>query len=254
MDLELHNKVVFVSGSSRGIGLAIAKNFLQEGAKVVITGRSVSSLQEAIGSLEKSSEDILAVQGDMTEMNDIQEALEKTIMKFGRLDVVVANVGNGQAASVWALHEEDWQSMLTANLLGSMRLARQALPYLIQYQGNLIFISSIAGCEAIHAPMTYSVAKAALQSAMKNLARLVGPQGVRVNALAPGNILFPGGTWERKLAERRSFFEQYIHVEVPLQRFGTPEEIAHAVVFLASTRASFITGATLVVDGGQTRS
>jgi 3-oxoacyl-[acyl-carrier protein] reductase len=89
---------------------------------------------------------------------------------------------------------------------------------------------------------------------MKSLSRLVGPQGVRVNAVAPGNVLFPGGTWERRLAERREFFEQYIQSEVPLQRFGRPEEIADAVVFLASERASFITGACLVMDGGQTRS
>jgi 3-oxoacyl-[acyl-carrier protein] reductase len=100
----------------------------------------------------------------------------------------------------------------------------------------------------------YSAAKAALLSAMKSLSRLVGPQGIRVNAVAPGNVLFPGGSWERKLLERREFFEQYISTEVPLQRFGQPQEIAEAVLFLTSDRASFITGACLVVDGGQTRS
>jgi 3-oxoacyl-[acyl-carrier protein] reductase len=89
---------------------------------------------------------------------------------------------------------------------------------------------------------------------MKSLSRLAGRDGVRINAVAPGNVLFPGGSWERKLAERREFFEQYVRTEVPLQRFGRAEEIADAVVFLASERASFVTGACLVVDGGQTRS
>jgi len=139
--------------------------------------------------------------------------------------------------------------------LGSMALASTVLPHLIaRGAGSLTFTSSIVGCEAINAPITYSATKAAVQGAMKSLSRLVGPQGVRVNAVAPGNVLFPGGSWERKLAERREFFEQYIQSEVPLQRFGRPEEIANAVVFLASERASFITGACLVVDGGQTRS
>ena len=117
-----------------------------------------------------------------------------------------------------------------------------------------MFISSIAGWEALKAPLTYSVAKAAVLSAMKNLSHLVAEKGIRVNAVVPGNILFPGGTWAKKLAKKTRFFENYIFTEVPLQRFGRPDEIADAVVFLSSERASFITGACLVVDGGQTRS
>jgi len=168
---------------------------------------------------------------------------------------VVANVGSGTAPSGWDLSPDDWQAALTANLLGSMALARKAMSRLIaRGGGNITFVSSIAGVEAINAPIGYSAAKAAVLSAMKSLSRLVGPQGVRVNAVAPGNVLFPGGSWERKLMEREDFFKEYIRTEVPLQRFGRPEEIADAVVFLASERASFITGACLVVDGGQTRS
>lgn len=164
-------------------------------------------------------------------------------------------MGSGTARGGWDLNLDDWQSALKINLLGSMALANAVLPHLIaRGHGSLTFISSIAGCEAINAPVTYSTAKAALQSAMKSLSHLVGPHGVRVNSVAPGNVLFPGGTWERKLAEKRKFFQQYIRSEVPLQRLGLPEEIADAVVFLASNRASFITGACLVVDGGQTRS
>lgn len=149
---------------------------------------------------------------------------------------------------------DDWQSTLNMNLLGGMALASAALPYLVPQGGSLTFMSSIVGCEAVSAPVTYSAAKAATLSAMKSLSRLVAAHGVRVNAVAPGNVLFPGGSWERKLAERREFFDQYVQAEVPMQRFGRAEEIADSVVFLASERASFITGACLVVDGGQTRS
>lgn len=257
MDLGLHDKVAFIAGSSRGIGLAIARAFLREGAQVVITGRNAESLEEATGLLveESESQHVLAVRGDMTDPADIERALDDTISAFGNLDTVVANVGSGTARGGWKLTLDDWQSVLNTNLLGSMALASAALQHLVaQGEGTLTFTSSIVGCEAINAPITYSAAKAALQNAMKSLSRLVGPQGVRVNAIAPGNILFPGGSWERKLEERPEFFEQYIQAEVPLQRFGRPEEIADAVVFLASERASFITGACLVVDGGQTRS
>lgn len=257
MDLGLHNKVAFIAGSSRGIGFAIARAFLREGAKVVITGRNAESLEEASALLtaEAGAQRVLSVQGDMTNPANVQHALNETESAFVGIDAVVANVGSGTARGGWDLNLDDWQSVLGINLLGSMILASEALPRLIAGGGgSLTFTSSIAGCEAINAPVTYSAAKAAVQSAMKSLSRLVGPHGVRVNAVAPGNVLFPGGSWERKLAERREFFEQYIQSEVPLQRFGRPEEIADAVVFLASERASFITGACLVVDGGQTRS
>ena len=257
MDLGLRDKVAFIAGSSRGIGLAIARAFLHEGAKVVIIGRNAASLEEAKSLLviEFEVERVLSIQGDMTDTADIRHALDETVSAFAGLDAVVANVGSGTARGGWDLTVDDWQSALNTNLLGSMALATAALPHLIACgSGTLTFISSIVGCETINAPVTYSAAKAAVQSAMKSLSRLVGPQGVRVNAVAPGNVLFPGGSWERKLAERREFFEQYIQSDVPLQRFGRPEEIADAVVFLASERASFITGACLVVDGGQTRS
>lgn len=257
MELGLRDKVAFIAGSSRGIGLAIASAFLREEAKVVITGRSAESLEEASALLaaDVDPQCVFSIRGDMTDPTDIRRALDETMSAFGGIDAVVANVGSGTSRGGWDLNLDDWQSALNINLLSGMALASAVLPHLIaRGDGSLTFISSIAGCEAINAPVTYSAAKAAVQSAMKSLSRLVGPHGVRVNAVAPGNILFPGGTWEGKQAERREYFEQYIKSEVPLQRFGRPEEIADAVIFLASERASFITGACLVVDGGQTRS
>ena len=256
MELGLRDKVAFVAGASRGIGLAIASAFLSEGARVVITGRDSGRLKEANSLLraKANAKRLISFQGDMTDPKDIQRAIDKTLSTFGRINHVVANVGSGAGREGWDLNREDWESSLNTNLIGSMILATNVLPHLAARGGSITFISSIAGCESMNAPVTYSAAKAALQSAMKNLSRRVGSQGVRVNAVAPGNILFPGGSWERLLAERKKFYEEYIKSEVPLQRFGRPEEIADAVVFLASERAQFITGACLVVDGGQTRS
>ena len=257
MDLELADRVAFIAGSSRGIGRAVARAFVSEGAKVVITGRDADSLLEAKSSLSEASgpDAVHAIRCDMTEPGEIRSALSETTATFGGIDAVVANVGSGTARGGWELDSEDWQSSLSVNLHGSMALASEAMPHLIGRDGATVtFISSIAGIEAIDAPLPYGAAKAAIQSAMKSLSRLAGAEGVRVNAVAPGNILFPGGTWEQKLADGREFFENYIETEVPLRRFGRPEDIADAVVFLASRRASFITGACLVVDGGQTRS
>jgi len=256
MDLGLTDKVAFIAGSSRGIGLAVARGFLREGAKVVVTGREAAPLDHAreLLAADAGAGRVRAVQGDMTSPEDIQRAFGAAIDAFGGLDAVIANVGSGTGPAGWDLSCHDWESALRVNLLGAMALATAAVPHLAPRRGSLTFIASITGREAMRAPVPYGAAKAALLSASKGLARLLGPQGVRVNAVAPGNILFPGGAWERKLAARREAFEQYIRDEVPLGRFGAPEEIADAVVFLASSRASFVTGACLVVDGGQTRS
>jgi 3-oxoacyl-[acyl-carrier protein] reductase len=123
-----------------------------------------------------------------------------------------------------------------------------------RHDGSIVLIGSIAGVESTAAPLPYSAAKAAVSMYAKNLSRLVGPEGVRVNCVAPGNILFPGGSWERHLEARGDEVRAYIDKEVPLKRFGTVEEIANCVAFLASPRSSFVTGACLVADGGQCHS
>ena len=255
MDLELADRAVFVAGSSRGIGFAVAEAFLDEGARVIISGRDRESLERAAGVLGKGRADrLFAVDSDLSDERGIDRALDAARAAFGKLDVVVANVGDGRATSGWEVERGEWQAVLERNLLGGMDLARLAMPDLIERRGSLVMISSIAGTEAIGAPIAYGAAKAALNSAVASLARSVGPLGVRVNAVVPGNVLFPGGSWQSKIEQRPDFWRDYIQREVPLGRFGRPREIAQAVLFLASEKASFITGAALVVDGGQTRS
>ena len=181
------------------------------------------------------------------------DALEQTWERFGRLDCVVANVGSGTGERGAQLARAEWDRLYSVNLWTSVVLAQAALRRLRENGGSIVLIASIAGLESLGAPIPYATAKAALIQYAAELSRVVAADGVRVNAVAPGNILFPGGSWERLTTSDPERWRSYLEREVPLARFGTPEEIADAVVFLASERSSFTTGACLVVDGGQTR-
>ena len=178
MDLELADRAVFVAGSSRGIGFAIAEAFVEEGAWVILSGRDRESLDRAAAALgEACSERLLAVEADLTDEGGIEHALAAARTRFGALDVIVANVGDGRATSGWEVAHGEWEAVLERNLLGSMDLARLAMPDLIERRGSLVMISSIAGTEAIGAPIAYGAAKAALNSAVVSLARAVSPLG-----------------------------------------------------------------------------
>jgi 3-oxoacyl-[acyl-carrier protein] reductase len=254
MDLRLRDQRVLVAGSSRGIGLAIARAFVDEGSRVVMTGRDTQALQTAAASMH-ASDRVLPVAGDLARAEGVAAVVQEASARWGGVDVLVANVGSGTARGGWALEDTDWDRAFAVNLHVTRRLAEAVLPAMIDRRaGSLVFIASIVGLESVNAPLTYSAAKAALVSYAKNLARDVARQGVRVNAVAPGNVLFDGGSWARKLAEDSEKVQRYIDAEVPAGRFGTPDEIADIVTFLASDRARFVTGACIVADGGQTRS
>jgi len=257
VNLSLQNRVALVGGSSRGIGKAIAAAFLREGCRVCITGRSEAPLSKALAEFEVEfgKESVISFCGDLTDSNVIEQALRRTHGLWRRLDVVVANFGSGSGKPGWQLENEEWQRLFRLNFWGSVSLAQAAIPLLAENQrGGLLFIASITGVEATPAPLPYSAAKAALINYSKNLAGQVAKLGIRVNCIAPGNVLFPGGTWERHLEEDKDKVMQMINSSVPLARFGTPEEIAGIAVFLCSDAATFITGACFKADGGQTRS
>lgn len=257
MDLELHDQVAFIAGSSRGIGKAIARRFLQEGARVVISGRDEEALAkcEQEFAAEFSAARIMQVRGDLTQTQPIREALAQVHERWGRLDVLVANIGSGRGTLGWQVDAAEWTDIFETNFHGAVRLATEALPQMLAAKrGSIVMISSIAGVESGPAPLPYNSAKSALIVYAKNLARQVAGAGVRVNTVAPGNIFFEGGSWAANLEARREAVLKHIADEVPMQRFGTPEEIADLVVFLCSPCASFITGACIVADGGQTRS
>jgi 3-oxoacyl-[acyl-carrier protein] reductase len=258
MDLRLQGKVAFVAGSSRGIGKAIAAALLDEGARVVLTGRAPQALELATAELatKENFERILPVLGDMGDAAQIAAAYQRTLSHFGRLDHLIANLGTGSGKPGWEQTEEEWTRLFEANFFASVRLTQAVLPMLLGNAegGSILYISSIVAVEATAAPLPYSAAKAALNIYAKNLARQLGPQQVRVNTIAPGNIFFEGGNWERHLKNRPEMVEAMLKAEVAQQRFGTPEEIASLACYLCSEAAGFATGSCYVMDGGQTRS
>jgi 3-oxoacyl-[acyl-carrier protein] reductase len=196
---------------------------------------------------------VLAIQGDLTDQQTIHEAFSTVTRIWGGLDILVANLGSGRGKPGWKQEEDEWQRLFNLNFFGSVRLAQAAIPYLQPRGGSILFIGSIVGVEATTAPLPYSAAKAALVNYSKNLSRVVAEHDIRVNCLAPGNVLFPGGSWERHLNDRREEVEYMISREVPQKRFATPEEIAEFAAYLVSPRAAFATGGCYIIDGGQTR-
>jgi 3-oxoacyl-[acyl-carrier protein] reductase len=257
VNLSLQDRVALVAGSSRGIGKAIAAALLREGCCVCITGRSEAPLSKTLAEFEAEFGNgcVISFCGDLTDPDMVGQALGRTHGRWHRLDVVVANLGSGSGKTGWQLKSEEWERLFRLNFWGSVNLAQAAIPLLAENQrGNLLFIASITGVEATPAPLPYSAAKAALINYSKNLAYQVAKLGIRVNCIAPGNVLFPGGTWESHLENDKDKVMQMISSSVPLARFGTPEEIADIAVFICSDAATFITGACIKADGGQTRS
>ncbi|TCL69967.1 3-oxoacyl-[acyl-carrier protein] reductase [Hydrogenispora ethanolica] len=250
----MHQKRVLVTGSSRGIGLAIAKEFLAEGARVVLTSRHQSDLDRLHRNLSQAyiGSELLALACDFTDSDSILGLKNKIVTSWSGLDILVVNVGSGESVAEPLPPAAHFKRVVRVNFDSAVDTVREFFPLLQTTRGNILFIASIAGLEAFGAPVDYAAAKSALIAFAKNLARKVGGMGVRVNCIAPGNIYFQGGSWAGKVKADPERVQTMLQMNVPLQRFGRPEEIAVAAVFLASERSSFTTGACLVIDGGQT--
>jgi len=252
MDLQLTNKRVLVTGSSFGIGKSIAEGFLREGSKVFLTGRNLSRLQETYDSFKNlyGEKNVFREVCDFSDEKNVQKLSADIERVWSSVDIVISNVGSGKSVKDPVPSKDNWNKVWSSNFESALYTARYFVPLLKKSSGNLLFISSIAGIEAFGAPVDYSTAKSAVIAFSKNLARQL--KTVRVNVIAPGNVLFDGGSWDHKIKLDRIKIDNLIERTVPLNRFASPSEISDAALFLTSDRAKFITGATLVVDGGQT--
>jgi len=253
VQIQLEGKSVLVTGSSKGIGRAIAEAFLAEGAHVAFNSRNADELNRVIAA--QIGGRAIAVIGDVSKTDQSQGVIEQVLAAFGKLDILVCNVGSGRSVPPGAETHEEWLRVFELNLWSATNMVEASRHELAKTRGAIICISSICGQELIPgAPLTYSAAKAALNSYVRGIARPLGQDGVRINAIAPGNILFEGSVWQRKINENSELVEQMLGHDVALAKLGTPQDVANLALWLASPLASFCTGSIFVADGGQVRS
>lgn len=248
MDLQLKNKIAFVTGSSKGIGRAIAEVLLKEGCNVILNGRNESVLKKTALELGIPKNYYI---GDVTNLKICQQLSKRISNEFGKLDILVCNVGSGRTRKIDTETDNELTEMFTKNFLSATNIIKSFQQNLSKSQGSIICISSIAGIENTGAPIAYSIAKSALNMYVRSTAKHLAKKKIRINAIAPGNIIFKNSVWDKKLKENRTKVQEMINQNVALKRFGKPDEIGDLVAFLSSVRASFITGSIIVIDGGQ---
>jgi 3-oxoacyl-[acyl-carrier protein] reductase len=256
MDLGLTGKIAIVTGSSRGLGLASARALAAEGCHVTLCARSKSGLDAAVRAIAETappSARLHAVQADVGTLAGVRRVIDATVETFGGLDILVNNVGSSQGSDLLETGDDTWQQALDQNLFPSIRASRLAVPHMQQRGGGVIIvIASIYGRES-GGRMAYNVVKAAEISLAKSLAQQLAPSNIRVTSVSPGSIAFEGGTWWKRQQENPVAMAEFVKREIPMGRFGRPEEVGDVVAFLASPRASWISGTSVVVDGCQSR-
>ncbi len=256
MDLGLTDHVAIVTGASRGIGRGIALRLADEGCHLAICARGEEALNETAQEIEDRGVECLALPLDMTDKNAPARLVDEAAERFGRIDILVGNVGGNRRGQFEELSDEDWDAIIDLNFKSHIRTSRAAIPHMRDAGGGSIcYITSIFGRELGGAGLsTYNSTKSALISLSKVMAQELTPEGIRVNSVAPGSIRFPGGSWDRRMKEQPEEMKSFIADNLPIGRFGRVGEVADTVAFLVSERASLITGACLNVDGGQSHS
>jgi len=249
--------VAIVTGGSRGLGLASATALAGEGCRVVVCARGETTLMEAAAGLREvagGDDRVLPVVADVSSAAGVDTVVRRAIEAFGRLDILVNNVGLAQGSTVVDTSDEVWQEAFNQTLFPAIRMSRLAVPQMRKHGGGaIVMIASIWGRES-GGRMTYNAVKAAEISLAKSMAQQLARDNIRVNSVAPGSILFPGGSWHRRQQADPAAMADFVLRELPFGRFGQADEVGRVVTFLASPMASWISGACVPVDGCQGRS
>ena len=244
--MRLKDKTAIITGGGSGIGLATARAFCKEGAKVILFGRRKEKLVSAANELGDS---VLIVQGDMTHNDDLDQLINKTLNNFKGIDILVNSAGLFNGAPLHEISDSQWDEMMDINIRSVFQLTRRVLPIMMaQKSGSIVHISSILGLIAVPQVAAYNVSKGALNQFSRSIAVEYGPYGIRSNSICPGLI---ETDMTADLMKDTSLMQEWSK-EYPIGRFGKPEDVASACLFLASEESSFITGTVLPVDGGFT--
>ncbi len=257
MDLEISGKVALVAASSQGLGKAVALGLAQEGAKVVISARNAERLESAKKDIQsKTGAEVLPIPADLTKPADIKNLVEKTIAQFGTVHILVNNAGGPPAGFFWDMADDSWQKAVELTLMSSVRLARAVLPFMRKQKwGRIINITSVSVKQPINDLLLSNSLRLSVVGWAKTLSSQLAAEGILINNVCPGwtrtdrvNELIQARAKNEDKSARE--VEQTIVSNIPMGRMGQPEELANLVVFLASERASYITGTTIQVDGG----
>ena len=244
--MRLKDKTAIITGGGTGIGLAIARAFYQEGAKIILFGRRREKLEKAI---EKLGDSAMIIQGDMTNNNDLDQLINETLHNFKKIDILVNNAGLFNGSPLHEISDSQWDEIMDINIRSVFQLTRRVLPVMLsQKYGNIIHISSILGLIAVPEVAAYNVSKGALNQFSRSIAVEYGSSGIRSNSICPGLI---ATDMTADLMKDTELMKEWSK-EYPIGRFGKPEDVANACLYLASDESSFVTGITLPVDGGFT--
>ena len=244
--MRLKDKTAIITGGGTGIGLATARAFYQEGAKIILFGRRKEKLEKAV---EKLGDSAIIVQGDMTNNNDIDQLINETLHNFKKIDILVNNAGLFNGAPLHEISDSQWDEIMDINIRSVFQLTRRVLPAMLsQKYGSIIHISSILGLIAVPQVAAYNVSKGALNQFSRSIAVEYGSSGIRSNSICPGLI---ATDMTADLMKDVDLMKEWSK-DYPIGRFGKPEDVANACLYLASDESSFVTGITLPVDGGFT--
>lgn len=247
--MRLKNKVAIITGGGSGIGRGIALEFGIQGAQVVICGRREKPLKETADEIHRKGGEAIYSVSDVSKQKDIEDLVDTTLMKFGQIDILVNNAGIYMPDDIMSTEEEEWDKVMNVDAKGVFLMSKAVLPQMLkQDKGKIINIASIAGLFGFEKSAAYCAAKGAVVNLTREMALDYSPKGINVNAIAPGVIEseMTKGSLENETA-KKSFLEK-----IPVGRIGKPSDIAHLAVYLASEESDYVTGQTLVVDGGWT--
>ncbi len=250
MDLQLEGKAAIVTGASRGLGLASARALAAEGCRVCMCARGQDALERSVAEVPGA----IAVPADLSTAEGARKVVDAALQAFSAIDILINNVATAKGTDIVNTADGEWQEAFDQTLYPAIRMSRLVVPHMRQRGGGvIIMIASIWGRES-GGRMVYNAVKAAEISLAKAMAQQLAKDNIRVNSVAPGSILFPGGSWDARQKADPAGIAAFIKTELPFGRFGRAEEVGDAVAFLASPRASWISGSCVPVDGCQSRS